>query len=65
MEKAGESFSYEITHFIVKGLTLIPFVVFVREMLSYSNFSEFCLIGGIILVYWYVYDLITSKKVKL
>ena len=65
MEKAGESFSYEITHFIIKGLTLIPFAIFTRELMTSADFSEICLIGGIILVYWYVYDLVTAKKVKL
>lgn len=65
MEKAGESFSYELTHFIIKGLTLIPFVIFINEMVTYADFSEIYLIGGIILVYWYVYDLITAKKIKI
>lgn len=65
LEKAGESFLTERNHLIVKGLTLIPFIVITKEAFSYGDFSEICLCFGIILVYWIMYDLLTSKKIKL
>ena len=65
MEKAGESFISDKAHLVVKGLTLIPFVIFAIEIFEYSDFSEILLLLAIILVYWFVYDLITAKKIKL
>ena len=65
MEKAGESFISGKSHLAVKGLTLIPFVIILIEILDYSGFSEILLLAAIILVYWFVYDLITAKKLKL
>ncbi len=65
MEKAGESFMTEKAHLIVKGLTLIPFAIFTNEIFEYSNLSETLLLLAIILVYWFLYDLVTSKKIKI
>lgn len=64
MEKAGESFISDKSHLAVKGLTLIPFVIVAIEIFDYSEFSEMLLLGAIVLVYWFVYDLITAKKLK-
>ncbi len=64
MEKSGESFIGEKTHLLVKGLTLIPFVIFAKEIFEDSDFSEILLLLAIILVYWFVYDLITAKKIR-
>lgn len=65
MEKAGESFMTEKAHLIVKGLTLIPFAILTNEIFEYSNLSETLLLLAIILVYWFLYDLVTSKKIKI
>lgn len=65
MEKAGESFISDKAHLITKGLTLIPFVILAIEIFDYADFSEILLLVAIIMVYWFVYDLITAKKVKL
>lgn len=65
MEKAGESFMNEKAHLIVKGLTLIPFAILTNEIFEYSNLSEALLLLAIILVYWFLYDLVTSKKIKI
>ena len=65
MEKAGESFISDKAHLITKGFTLIPFVILAIEIFDYADFSEILLLVAIILVYWFVYDLITAKKIKL
>lgn len=64
MEKAGESFISDKSHLVVKGLTLIPFVIIAIEIFDYSGASEILLLAAIVLVYWFVYDLITAKKLK-
>ena len=64
MEKAGESFISDKSHLVVKGLTLIPFVIIAIEIFDYSGASEILLLAAIVVVYWFVYDLITAKKLK-
>ena len=63
MEIAGESFDNKYIHFITKGLTLAPFIAILIE-LDNEEFSVIAIILAIIAVYYFVYDLITSKKMK-
>ena len=65
MEMAGESFENKYVHFIVKGLTLIPFVAVLKGISGYSELTLSAIIMAIILVYYIIFDLITSKKIKI
>lgn len=65
METAPESFEKTKTHLLVKGLTLAPFVVFLVSFIDYESFGIISILLAIIAVYYFVYDLITNKKVKL
>ena len=64
MEIAGESFDNKYVHFIVKGLTLAPFVVILIELGDSTDFSVVAIILAIIAVYYFIYDLITAKRMK-
>lgn len=64
MEKAGESFVKNSTHFYIKALTLLPFMMIVKAIFMTEEWEPLPFILAIILVYWFVYDLITSKKMK-
>lgn len=64
MEKAGESFVKKSSHYLIKALTLIPFVMMIKAMFMVEEFEALPFVLGITLVYWFVYDLITSKKMK-
>ncbi len=64
MEIAGESFENKIVHFVVKGLTIIPFVVILVETGLTSNLGVTMIILAIITIYYFLYDLITNKKMK-
>lgn len=64
METAPESFEKTKTHLLVKGLTLAPFVVFLVTVIDYESFGIIAILLAIITVYYFVYDLITNKKIK-
>ncbi len=64
MESAGYSFNSAKAHLFVKILTLYPIVV-----IFYSLHKELLLVQNILIVilifaYYYVFDLITNKKIK-
>lgn len=65
METAPESFEKTKTHLLVKGLTLAPFVAFLVSFIDYESFGIISILLAIIAVYYFVYDLITNKKVKI
>ena len=67
MEENQESFKSTLIHEIVKVLTLIiPLSVIAKEIFDDDiEIPTFLIINIIILVYFVIYDLITSKKVKL
>ena len=65
MEYAGESFENKFIHFIVKGLTLIPFVMILVALVDSDEWEAIMILMAIIFVYYFVYDLITNKKNKL
>lgn len=65
MEIATESFITPKRHLIAKSLTLLPFSIIILLLEEYSSIGEW--IGfwaAIILVYWFLYDVITNKKIK-
>ncbi len=64
MEIATESFVNNRTHFFVKGLTLAPFVALLINFIDYEGFELILTLLGIICVYYFVYDLITNKRMK-
>ena len=64
MEIATESFENNRTHFLVKGLTLAPFVALLISFINYESFELILILLGIIFIYYFVYDLITNKKMK-
>lgn len=65
MEMATESFVKPFTHILVKSLTLLPFALVIAAVIIADDAYELMLIMlGIIVVYWFIYDLITNKKIK-
>ncbi len=65
MEVAGESFENKIVHFVVKGLTLVPFVAYLVGIGMDSDFSIIMIVLAIITIYYFLYDLITNKRMKI
>ncbi len=65
MENTGVSFYSDKVHLIIKAITLYPMIVFMREVYTSIRFPELVLIIFLIFVYYFVYDLITNKKIKL
>jgi ABC-2 type transport system permease protein len=64
LESAGESFASKTTHLIVKGLTLIPFVMILIVAVDSDEWEGILFLMAIIIVYYLIYDLITNKKNK-
>lgn len=64
MEIATGSFENNRTHLFVKGLTLAPFVMLLISFIDYESFELVAILLAIITVYYFVYDLITNKKIK-
>lgn len=65
MEYAGESFENKFVHLLVKGLTLIPFVMILVALVDSDEWEAIMILMAIVCVYYLVYDLITNKKNKL
>lgn len=64
LESAGESFASKTTHLVVKGLTLIPFVMILIAAVDSDEWEGILFLMAIIIVYYLIYDLITNKKSK-
>ena len=64
MESAGESFENKYVHFIVKGLTIIPFAMILVALADSDEWEAILFIVAIIAVYYFIYDLVTNKKNK-
>lgn len=64
MENAGESFEKTNTHFFVKALTLIPFAMILAPCIDEDEWEGTLFIIAIIVVYYFIYDLVTNKKHK-
>ena len=65
MENTGNSFESETVHLIVKGITLYPAIVVLKEYLDEIELPYLLLSIFLMFVYYFIYDLITSKKIKL
>ena len=66
MEMATESFISQKMHLLIKTFTLLPFIVILLLVEEYSSGSEWIAFwSAVILIYWFLYDLVTNKKVKL
>lgn len=64
MENAGESFEKANTHFVVKALTLIPFAMILAPCIDEDAWEGALFLIAIIVVYYFIYDLVTNKKHK-
>jgi len=62
MENAEESFASTHMHLIIKGLTLVPMIVFLN--LLRDSMLAIIFPAALVIIYYFVYDLITRKKVK-
>ena len=70
MENSGVSFNSDKIHLLVKALTIYPMVYFVKMIFFRGNFNtdyipQLLFAIALILIYYLIYDLITSKKIKL
>lgn len=65
MEYAGTSFENKYLHFIVKGLTLVPFIMILVPIVEENEWEAALFILVIIAVYFLIYDLVTNRKNKL
>ncbi len=65
MENTGYSFESTKVHLFVKLLTLYPMIRIVEYIQDEVKIPELILIIFLIFVYYFIYDLITNKKVKL
>lgn len=62
MENTEESFANVYVHLFVKTLTLVPFVVLIN--LINSTTTMFIFEIALVAIYYFVYDLLTKRKVK-
>lgn len=65
LELAGESFENINTHLIVKMLTFIPFMFVFCSLDDDDKLNVSLFFIAILAVYYFVFDLITNKKIKL
>ena len=63
MENTEEAFSNVYVHLIIKGLTLVPIAYLISR--SKPGIKMLTFIIAIIFGYYFIYDLITKRKVKL
>ncbi len=63
MENAEESFSNEKVHLFVKALTMFPMVA-ILHVLRVEDSSNIFIIG-LIAIYYFVYDFVVKRKIKL
>ncbi len=65
-ENTEESFSNTLVHFIVKSLTIFPMIMVLAELDYLDSEIELILLCiAFISVYYFIYDIVTSKKIKL
>jgi len=64
MEVSETSFKSIHTHNIVKSLTLIPIIGFAYLICKYESIVSIIFVLVIILIYYFVYDLITKKSIN-
>jgi len=64
MEVSETSFKNIHVHNIVRSLTLVPIVAFAYVICKYASFFSILFVLVIILIYFFVYDLITKKGIN-
>ncbi len=65
MEVSETSFGNMKMHLLVKNLTLIPILCLTYEIISESTWDiSIIFVFGIIIVYYFIYDLITKKAIN-
>ena len=64
MEVSETSFKNIHVHNIVKSLTLVPIVAFAYTICRYESAISIIFVLVIILIYYFVYDLITKKSIN-
>ena len=63
-ENCETSFSSFSTHLFVKGLTMLPICTVLYEMVQYQSFYVNLFALSLLLIYYFVYDLITRKHIE-
>lgn len=63
MENTEESFQNEHIHLIIKLLTLVP-IAYLYEFTKDYSIAVNIIIITLTCIYWFIYDLITRKKIK-
>ena len=64
MEMATESFIKPNMHLFIKSLTLVPFIIISLFIKEFSSDGWVIFWIAMIVVYWFLYDLVTNKKIK-
>lgn len=64
MEVAGTSFENKWIHLGIKTLTLSPFAALLVILVNSSEYEVILMLLAIMLVYYFIYDLVTNKKIK-
>lgn len=64
LEVSETSFGSFHTHLLVKCLTMFPLCIFVYQLLSNISLFLVIFILSLLLIYYFVYDLITRKKIE-
>ncbi|MBO5141396.1 MAG: ABC transporter permease, partial [Clostridia bacterium] len=65
LEMAGESYESINAHLVIKMLTFIPFMFVYCSLSNSDKINVFLFFAAILAVYYFVFDLITNKKIKL
>ena len=65
LELAGESYENGNTHLIIKMLTFVPFMFVFCSLSNSDRIIVFLFFVAILAVYYFVFDLITNKKIPL
>lgn len=65
LELAGESYENVNTHLVIKMLTFVPFMFVFCSLSNSDRISVFLFFVAILAVYYFVFDLITNKKIPL
>lgn len=65
LEMAGESYESEMLHLVVKLITFMPFMAIYCSLNSSDKLTVFLFFVAILAVYYFLFDLITNKKIKL
>ena len=65
LEMAEESYESDTVHLIIKFLTLTPFFAIAEMTEVYKSLVAFCFFFAIVGVYYFLFDIITKKRIKL